>query len=131
VAGATLQAERGCCGIRVKLDHVAHSTLVSTATLAAHVDDPAWVVVDCRYDLNDESRGEEQYRASHVPGAVYGSLSRDLSGQIDGRNGRHPLPGADAVNATFGRWGIGPDTQVIAYDQDNGCFVSRRGRMLG
>jgi thiosulfate/3-mercaptopyruvate sulfurtransferase len=117
-------------GIRVKLNHVAHSTLVSTATLAAHLDDPAWVVIDCRYDLNNENRGEEQYRASHVPGAVYGSLSRDLSGQTDGRNGRHPLPGPDAMNATFGRWGIGPDIQVIAYDQDTGSFASRLWWML-
>jgi thiosulfate/3-mercaptopyruvate sulfurtransferase len=34
------------------------------------------------------------------------------------------------MNATFGRLGIGPDTQVIVYDQDNGSFASRLWWML-
>ena len=109
---------------------MAHSTLVSTDALAAHLDDAAWVVIDCRYDLTKQNWGEEQYAASHVPGAVYASLGHDLSGVKDGRNGRHPLPSPDAMNATFGRLGIGPGMQVVVYDQDNGIYASRLWWML-
>ena len=109
---------------------MAHSTLVSTDALAAHLDDAAWIVIDCRYDLNNQNWGEEQYAASHVPGAVYANLGHDLSGEKDGRNGRHPLPGPDAMNATFGRLGIGPGMQVVVYDQDNGIYASRLWWML-
>lgn len=109
---------------------MAHTTLVSTDLLAAHLDDPSWAVVDCRYDLTNETWGEEQYKASHVPGAVYASLGHDLAGPKDGRNGRHPLPGHDVMIATFSRWGIGAGVQVVAYDQDSGMYASRLWWML-
>jgi thiosulfate/3-mercaptopyruvate sulfurtransferase len=99
-------------------------TLVSTETLAAHHAD-GWVIVDCRYDLADESWGREQYRASHIPGAVYASLGEDLAGPRTGGNGRHPVPSTDALAATFGRLGISGGRQVIAYDQDSGMYASR------
>ncbi len=109
---------------------MAHTTLVPTDLLAAHLDDPTWAIVDCRYDLTNEAWGEEQYRASHVPGAVYASLGHDLAGPKDGRNGRHPLPGHDAMAATFSRWGIGAGVQVVAYDQGSGMYASRLWWML-
>ena len=104
-------------------------TLVSSDTLAAHLDGP-WVIVDCRFDLKHESWGREQYHAGHMPGAVYASLSKDLSGPVAGTGGRHPMPAPSAIAATFGRLGIGPGTQVVMYDQDNGIFASRMWWML-
>jgi thiosulfate/3-mercaptopyruvate sulfurtransferase len=105
-------------------------TLISTEALAAHLAAPSWAIVDCRYDLANEAWGEEQYREGHIPGAVYARLSHDLSGPQDGRNGRHPLPAADAMTATFGRWGITSGVQVVAYDQDSGMYASRLWWML-
>lgn len=99
------------------------STLVSTDTLAAHLGE--WAVVDCRFDLANESWGREQYAAAHVPGAVYASLNDDLSGPRTGGNGRHPMPSDDALIAMLGRLGIGNGTQVVAYDQDAGSYASR------
>ena len=101
-----------------------HTTLISTGALAAHLDG-SWVIVDCRYDLKNDHWGREQYRASHIPGAVYASLSDDLSAPSDGTNGRHPIPPVNQLAATFGRLGIGPGTQVVMYDQDAGSFASR------
>jgi thiosulfate/3-mercaptopyruvate sulfurtransferase len=109
---------------------VVHTTLVSSDELATHLDDPKWAIVDCRYDLSNETWGEDQYRAAHIPGAVYASLGRDLSGPKDGRNGRHPLPGHDVMAATFALWGIAPDVQVVAYDQEAGMYASRLWWML-
>jgi thiosulfate/3-mercaptopyruvate sulfurtransferase len=99
------------------------TTLVSTAVLASHMDDP--VIVDCRSKLDDERWGQREYAASHIPGAVYADLNRDLSGPKTGTNGRHPLPDPHALAQTFGRLGITSGVQVVAYDQDNGMWASR------
>ena len=100
-----------------------YTTIVSTDVLAAHLTD--WAIVDCRFDLKNEHWGRDQYRAGHVPGAVYASVNADLSGTPNGSNGRHPLPPLDDLAATFGRLGIGRSTQVVAYDQDAGSWASR------
>src|SRR6478609_7004410 len=104
---------------------MAFTTLIDTDTLAAHLDDPAWVTVDCRFDLADTAWGERVYAERHIPRAVYAHLDRDLSGEKSGRNGRHPLPDPSAVAATLGRFGIDDSTQVVVYDQDSGMFASR------
>jgi thiosulfate/3-mercaptopyruvate sulfurtransferase len=101
-----------------------YRTLISTDTLAAHLRE-GWVMVDCRHDLQNELWGRDQYRAAHVPGAVYASLSEDLAGPRTGTNGRHPIPSVEALAETFGRLGIAKDVQVIAYDQDSGMYASR------
>src|SRR5918996_353941 len=104
-------------------------TLISTSTLAAHLNDPGCVVIDCRFKLDDEAWGEREYALGHIPGAVYAHLNRDLSGPRTGTNGRHPLPDPLVLAETFARLGVGKDgdrtVQVVAYDQDNGSFASR------
>ena len=106
-----------------------YTTLISTAELADNLQS-GWVIADCRYDLQRDNWGEEQYLAAHVPGAAYVSLSRDLSAAPTGANGRHPLPSQEVVAATFARLGISTNVQVVAYDQDNGMFASRLWWML-
>ena len=108
-----------------------YMTLISTAELAAHVDDPSWVVVDVRHDLmQPEHWGEEQYRAGHLPRAHFAHLDRDLSAPKTGRNGRHPLLAPAAAAEFFGRLGIDAQTQVVAYDQAGGMYASRLWWML-
>ena len=102
-----------------------YKTLIETGALAAHLSDPAYVVIDCRYDLRDEAWGQREHEASHIPSAAYASLDRDLSGAKTGRNGRHPLPDPESLARTFGRLGIADDMQVVACDQDNGMYASR------
>jgi thiosulfate/3-mercaptopyruvate sulfurtransferase len=102
-----------------------HTTLVDVATLAAHLDDPSWLIVDCRFDLAKPAAGEAAYDAAHVPGAVYAHLDRDLSSPITPKTGRHPLPSPADFAATLSRWGVTPATQVIAYDADNGMYAAR------
>ena len=62
-------------------------TLISTAVLAAHLEDP-YVVIDCRFKLDDEEWGRREYEAGHIPGALYAHLGIDLSGPMTGTNGR-------------------------------------------
>lgn len=107
-----------------------HTTLIDVQTLASLLGAPGLVVVDCRFDLADTSRGETAYLEGHVPGAVYAHLDRDLSGPKTGANGRHPLPSPSALASTLGRLGIDNQTQVVVYDQDTGMYASRLWWML-
>jgi thiosulfate/3-mercaptopyruvate sulfurtransferase len=102
-----------------------HTTLVDVATLAAHLHDSNWLIVDCRFDLANPSAGEQAFGVAHVPGAVYAHLDRDLSSPITSMTGRHPLPDPQAFAATLSRWGVAPGTQVVAYDADNGMYAAR------
>jgi thiosulfate/3-mercaptopyruvate sulfurtransferase len=101
------------------------TTLVDTATLAREIGNPDWAIVDCRFRLDDPSWGAARYAESHIPGAVFADLDRDLSGEKTGENGRHPLPSPDALRRVFGRLGIDDHVQVVAYDQDSGMFAAR------
>ena len=91
-----------------------HRTLISVDTLAAHLHDSDWLIVDCRFDLANPTAGEAAYRKAHIPGAIYAHLDRDLAGPITPQTGRHPLPEPDVFAATLSAWGIASDTQVIA-----------------
>jgi len=107
-----------------------HTTLIEPATLAPHLADDSWAIVDCRFDLTDAGKGEAEYLDAHIPGARYAHLDRDLSGEKTGSNGRHPLPSAEQMRSRFGALGIGPDTQVVAYDADSGMYAARLWWML-
>jgi thiosulfate/3-mercaptopyruvate sulfurtransferase len=100
-------------------------TLISAAELMPHLDDPKWVIVDCRFDLAAPAKGATEYLDAHIAGAVYAHLERDLSGPPTGRNGRHPLPPPAILAATFSRWGIAPGVQVVGYDDEGGSYAAR------
>lgn len=102
-----------------------YTTLVDGATLAQHLHDPGWCVVDLRHQLADTGYGEQAYAAGHIPGAVFLHLDRDLSGPMTGRNGRHPLPDPRRLMARLGEVGIGNDTQVVVYDDAQGMIAGR------
>jgi thiosulfate/3-mercaptopyruvate sulfurtransferase len=103
------------------------STLVSTQELAEHLNDPAWVVLDARFTLDDEAWGSRAYLESHIPGALRADLAIDMAGPIiEGVTGRRPFPEPTEFAARAAAWGIGPATQVVAYDADNGLMAAAR-----
>lgn len=104
---------------------MAFQTLISAEQLAAHSTDPSWRVFDCRHDLTDPDIGERAYRETHIPGAQFLHLDRDLSGAKTGANGRHPLPEPAALAAKLAARGVANDTQVIAYDDSVGMYAVR------
>jgi thiosulfate/3-mercaptopyruvate sulfurtransferase len=99
--------------------------LVDSATVASHLHDPAWVVVDCRHALLDFMLGRRLYDESHIPGAFFASVEHDLAGEHTGKNGRHPLPDADLFAAFLRGIGVNDDTQIVAYDAGGDMFAAR------
>lgn len=106
-------------------DLITYQTLVSRDTLARHIQDPRWVIVDCRFNLADPAAGEAAYRESHLPHARYAHLERDLSGAKTDTTGRHPLPAPQTLARRLGDWGIDHTRQVIAYDDAGGAMAAR------
>ncbi len=101
------------------------TTLVQAETLAMALNRSDLVTVDCRFTLLDPYVGEQAYQRSHLPGAAYAHLERDLSDMGRQGEGRHPWPQAGAFISKLERWGIEPGHQVIAYDDGDGAIASR------
>ncbi len=101
------------------------TTLVSPKELAEQLDNPDWVVVDCRHDLANPEFGREAYADGHIPGARFLHLDDDLSGPRTGQNGRHPLPDPNALAKRLGEVGINNTKQVVAYDDAGGMYAAR------
>ncbi len=91
-------------------------TIVGVDRLAEHLDDPSWVVVDCRHTLADFSLGRKLYNEAHIPGAFFADVENDLAGPKTGANGRHPLPDPEAFATFLRSLGVDDATQIVAYD---------------
>lgn len=106
------------------------TTLVSTEELASHLDNPDWVVIDCRFTLTDTDTGMRSYTEGHIPGARYAHLDNDLSSPVSEETGRHPLPDPTVLAEKFGAWGINTDKQVVVYDDTFGAMAVRMWWLL-
>ncbi|MEO8157023.1 MAG: sulfurtransferase [Betaproteobacteria bacterium] len=106
------------------------TTLISVVELAAHLADPAFVVFDCRHELTNPEFGQKAYAESHLSGALFAHLDRDLAAPLTGHNGRHPLPDPEIFAAWLARMGVANDKQVIGYDNAGGVYASRLWWML-
>ncbi|MBO6576063.1 MAG: sulfurtransferase [Rhodothermales bacterium] len=104
---------------------MAFQTIITPEQLLSERD-PDWVVIDCRFSLNDPDAGQREYAEAHIPGAFYAHLNRDLSGRIvPGSTGRHPIPEAADFRALMGSWGARPGVQVVVYDHGPGAIAAR------
>ena len=106
------------------------TTLISVTDLAAHLNDPGWIICDCRHDLANYEAGRRAYAKSHIPGARFLHLDEDLSGPKTGVNGRHPLPHPITFTLRLAAIGIDNSKQIVAYDSSGGVYASRLWWML-
>jgi len=110
------------------------TTLVDVASLSEAIGRDDIVLLDCRSVLTDPDAGARMFDEGHLPGAFHANLERDLSDMSQVGQGRHPWPRGEAFARTLARWGVGPQTQVVAYDADNGMYAARAWcllRMIG
>ena len=100
--------------------------IVDCQWLHENLNDSQVVIVDCRFQLADSDWGTKEYQKSHIPGAYYLNLDRDLSSKVQTQGGRHPLPDPDVLAEKFARIGIiKNETLVVAYDDSRFAFASR------
>ncbi|SEM72522.1 sulfurtransferase [Lihuaxuella thermophila] len=99
--------------------------IVSMDWVANHLDQPGLVLVDCRFTLGQPDAGKKAYLHSHLPGAFYLDLEKDLSGPVREHGGRHPLPDIQILAGKLGKIGIDENVHVVAYDDQGGAMASR------
>ena len=111
-----------------------YTTLISVEQLQAleHSGQP-YMVFDCSFDLVQPDAGEQQYRAAHIPGAVYAHLNDNLSalhGSAAESGGRHPLPLMEAFATWLSSVGFSNDMQAVVYDRNGVNYAGRLWWML-
>ncbi|MFE1949741.1 sulfurtransferase [Streptomyces sp. NPDC059524] len=94
------------------------------------------VLLDVRWQLSTAKAagepafdGRAEYRAGHIPGAVFIDLDAELAGHA-GASGRHPLPDTEAFGATMRTAGVSADRDVVVYDGGQGWAAARAWWML-
>ena len=102
-----------------------HNTLVSATTLNENINNPKWIIIDCRFSLANSDAGSYAYRHGHLPNARYAHLNHDLSSTLSDLNGRHPLPSFKLLANKLGAWSISNNTQIVVYDDAGGAFAAR------
>lgn len=101
------------------------ANLITPLELASRLDDPELLILDCRFDLAQPDWGYMQYQTSHIPGAFYLDLNRDLSSPVTAQSGRHPLPDVNTLTTKLNQMGLTTTTHVIAYDQGRLPYAAR------
>lgn len=81
------------------------------------------MVLDTRWRLAGPPAADD-YRAGHVPGAVFVDLDRDLAAP-PGAGGRHPLPAPRDFEAFARRSGVSRGSFVVAYDFADATAAAR------
>ena len=99
--------------------------LITAKDLFNDYNNSKYIVIDTRFSLFDSSMGQNEYKAGHLPGAIYVNLDEDLAGNINQYSGRHPLPSTDKLTQRFRDWGISNNSQVIVYDANNSAIAAR------
>ena len=104
--------------------------LVSTQWLAEHLSDPDLRIIDIRGHVIPASEPHPHYfnhhadyLESHIPGALFVDWVNEITDPADPRHAQIAQP--ERYAAVASRLGIGPETQVVAYDDANGMFASR------
>lgn len=99
--------------------------LVEVPALHAEVSAAAPpTLLDVRWRLN-EPEGRPAYLDSHLPGAVYVDLERELARPGHPELGRLPLPERADLEAALQRWGINEGDAVVVYDDNDSVAAAR------
>jgi thiosulfate/3-mercaptopyruvate sulfurtransferase len=102
------------------------SPLITPAELEALLEEGRPVrLLDVRWRL-DEPEGRPAYLDGHLPGAVYVDLDGELAQRGgDPRDGRHPLPSIQRLQAAARRWGLRHGDTVVVYDDVHSVAAAR------
>jgi thiosulfate/3-mercaptopyruvate sulfurtransferase len=104
--------------------------LVSTEWLEEHLHDRNLRIVDIRGHVISASEPPphyfnhyDDYVKSHIPGAMFVDWVHEITDPDDPRHAQIARP--ERYAAVMRRIGVGPDTQVLAYDDHGSIFAAR------
>lgn len=103
--------------------------LITADELAQRLSDPGLRILDVRWTVMQPD-GRAAFRDGHIPGAVFVDLDADLSDHSVTGRGRHPLPTAEALQASARMWGLNDGDAVVVYDDWNGQAAARAWWLL-
>ncbi len=106
------------------------SYLIAAEDVYPQLQSGDWLIADLRFALADPDYGEKSYLQSHLPGAVYLDLNRDLSGPLAEHGGRHPWPDLEVLVATLRRAGLSNQSRVLIYDDAANMYAGRLWALL-
>lgn len=107
-----------------------HPLLVSARDLIADVSGlPTHTILDVRWRLGDPN-GREHYFSGHIPGAQFVDLTAHLSAPPSTKEGRHPLPVPEELQAALRRAGVNDDERVVVYDDSGSTSAARAWWLL-
>ncbi len=86
-------------------------------------------LLDVRYRL-DKPDGRDDYRAGHLPGAVYVDMDTELATHGVPSQGRHPLPSRETLQDAARRWGLHAGDAVVVYDDYRSVSAARAWWLL-
>lgn len=93
-------------------------TLITPQQLQDNLND--YCVFDCRFNLADVDYGRRSFDFSHIPGASFLDLNKDLSSPVSTDTGRHPLPDPQILADLLYSVGLRPGKQAVVYDDVDG-----------
>ena len=110
-------------------------TLMSTAWLNQHLDDPDLVVLDCSVNQVPEEgggfhniSGRAEFDKAHIPTASFADLKGDLCDANSTIEFAVPTP--EQFCAAMGALGVGDDSRVVLYDTSYSAWAARVWWML-
>lgn len=108
------------------------NTIVSTAWLAEHLDDPDVRIVDATYHLPGTNRdAAAEFAAAHIPGAVFFDVDDIAAPDSKAPGGLpHMLPPPGLFAERMAALGIGNDSFVVCYDVHGLMSAARAWWML-
>lgn len=110
-----------------------YTTLISVSELQSlQASGAPLMVFDCSFELAQPDAGEQRYRESHIPGAVYAHLDKHLSSKSGpaASGGRHPLPTREHFGAWLASAGFANGMQAVVYDRNGSSQCARLWWML-
>lgn len=91
---------------------------------------PEAIIIDCRYDMQNPPLGRQLYDESHVKGAFYVDLDKDMTSEIKPHGGRHPLKDLNEFTEQMRSFGINNESKVVIYDGGEMAMAARLWFML-
>jgi thiosulfate/3-mercaptopyruvate sulfurtransferase len=86
---------------------------------------PEAIIIDCRFEMTDPSKGYEDYKESHLEGAYFLDVDKDMTSEISEHGGRHPLKDLMVFTDKLRTFGIENNSTVVIYDNGELAMASR------